>query len=114
MCVDGSTKYSPIDAILRGPGFEWYRSEADEQRKAGQDVLNFVCQKQTLMQSTQRARAMWICTDEQHFCDLLKTKYRVYSCNLRASFSSLAAEKSGCVKYADFFFFVEVLIWVFF
>jgi len=27
-----------------------------------------------------------------------------------ALFSILAAEKSGCVKYADFF--VEVLIWV--
>ena len=30
--------------------------------------------------------------------------------NLRTFFSVLAAEKSGCVKYADFFF-VEVLIW---
>jgi len=29
-----------------------------------------------------------------------------------ALFSLLAAEKSGCVKYADFF--VEVLIWVLF
>jgi len=28
-------------------------------------------------------------------------------------FSILAAEKSGCVKYVDFFF-VEVLIWVLF
>jgi hypothetical protein len=30
-------------------------------------------------------------------------KYRIYSCNLRTFFSSLAAEKLGCVKYADFF-----------
>jgi hypothetical protein len=39
--------------------------------------------------------------------------YRIYSHNLRTFFPSLAAEKSGCVKYADFFFFfcVEVLIW---
>jgi hypothetical protein len=28
--------------------------------------------------------------------------YRIYSRNLRTSFSSLADEKSGCVKYADF------------
>jgi hypothetical protein len=39
-----------------------------------------------------------------------KSEYRIYSHNLRTSFPSLAAEKSGCVKYADFFF-VEVLIW---
>jgi hypothetical protein len=29
--------------------------------------------------------------------------YRIYSRNLHTFFSSLAAEKSGCVKYADFF-----------
>jgi hypothetical protein len=29
--------------------------------------------------------------------------YRIYSHNLRTFFPSLAAEKSGCVKYADFF-----------
>jgi hypothetical protein len=38
--------------------------------------------------------------------------YRIYSHNLRTFFPSLAAEKSGCVKYADFF--VVVLIWVLF
>jgi hypothetical protein len=38
--------------------------------------------------------------------------YRIYSHNLRTFFPSLAAEKSGRVKYADFF--VEVLIWVLF
>jgi hypothetical protein len=37
-------------------------------------------------------------------------KYRICSRNWR-TFFILAAEKSGCVKYADFFF-VEVLIWV--
>jgi hypothetical protein len=31
------------------------------------------------------------------------TKYRIYSRNLRTFFPSLDAEKSGCVKYADFF-----------
>jgi hypothetical protein len=41
-------------------------------------------------------------------------KYRISSRNLRTFFFPiLAAEKSGCVKYADFFF-VEVLIWVLF
>ena len=30
-------------------------------------------------------------------------KYRICSRNLRTFFSILAAEKSGCVKYADFF-----------
>jgi len=29
--------------------------------------------------------------------------YCICSCNLRTFFSILAAEKSGCVKYADFF-----------
>ena len=29
--------------------------------------------------------------------------YRICSSNLRTFFSILAAEKSGCVKYADFF-----------
>jgi hypothetical protein len=31
-------------------------------------------------------------------------KYRICSRNLRTFFSILAVEKSGCVKYADFFF----------
>ena len=43
---------------------------------------------------------------------LLLGNYRICSRNLRTFFSILAAEKSGCVKYADFF--VEVLIWVLF
>jgi hypothetical protein len=30
-------------------------------------------------------------------------KYRICSRNLRTFFSILAAEKSGCLKYADFF-----------
>ena len=30
--------------------------------------------------------------------------YRIFSRNLRTFFSILAAEKSGCVKYADFFY----------
>ena len=30
-------------------------------------------------------------------------KYRICSRNLRTFFPVLAAEKSGCVKYADFF-----------
>ena len=30
--------------------------------------------------------------------------YRICSRNLRTLFSILVAEKSGCVKYADFFF----------
>jgi hypothetical protein len=38
--------------------------------------------------------------------------YRICSRNLRTFFPILAAEKSECVKYADFF--VEVLIWVLF
>jgi len=42
-----------------------------------------------------------------------KNIYRIFSRNLRTFFSILAAEKSGCVKYADFFF-VAVLIWVLF
>jgi hypothetical protein len=29
--------------------------------------------------------------------------YRIYSCNLRTFFSILDTEKSGCVKYVDFF-----------
>jgi hypothetical protein len=33
----------------------------------------------------------------------VKTDYRIYLRNLRPFFPSLAAEKSGCVKYADFF-----------
>jgi len=37
--------------------------------------------------------------------------YRICSRNLRNFFSILAAEKSGCVKYANF---LEVLIWVLF
>jgi hypothetical protein len=41
-------------------------------------------------------------------------KHRIRSRNLCTFFFVLAAEKSGCVKYADFFFFVEVLIWVLF
>jgi hypothetical protein len=44
-------------------------------------------------------------------------KYRQYAVFARVIcalfFSILAAEKGGCVKYADFFF-VEVLIWVLF
>ena len=39
--------------------------------------------------------------------------YRICSRNLSTFFSILAAEKSGCVKYVDFFC-VEVLIWVLF
>ena len=31
------------------------------------------------------------------------SKYRICSRNLRTFFPILAAEKSGCVKYADFF-----------
>ena len=42
----------------------------------------------------------------------VKHNYRICSRNLHTFFSILAAEKSGCVKYADFF--VEVLIWVLF
>ena len=38
--------------------------------------------------------------------------YHICSRNLGTFFSILAAEKSGCVKYADIF--VEVLIWVLF
>jgi hypothetical protein len=30
------------------------------------------------------------------------SEYCIYSRNLRPIFSSLVAEKSGCVKYADF------------
>jgi len=40
-------------------------------------------------------------------------KCRICLRNLRTFFFNLAAEKSECVKYADFFF-VEVLIWVLF
>jgi hypothetical protein len=41
-------------------------------------------------------------------------RYTVFASIICALFFSiLAAEKSGCVKYADFFF-VEVLIWVLF
>jgi hypothetical protein len=40
-------------------------------------------------------------------------RFRIYSHNLRTFFPSLAAEKSGSVKYADFFF-VEVLIFFLF
>ena len=42
-----------------------------------------------------------------------QVNYRTCSRNLRTFFSILAAEKSGCVKYADIFF-VEVCIWVLF
>ena len=39
--------------------------------------------------------------------------YRICSRNLRTFFFSiLAVEKSGCVKYADFF--VDVFFWVLF
>ena len=37
----------------------------------------------------------------QHDVDAV---YRICSRNLRTLFSILGAEKSGCVKYADFFF----------
>ena len=40
------------------------------------------------------------------------TRYRICSRNLRTFFFILTSEKSGCVKYADFF--LEVLIWVLF
>ena len=40
-----------------------------------------------------------------------QVKYRICSRNLRTFFSILAAEKSGYVKYADFF---VVLIWLYF
>jgi hypothetical protein len=40
--------------------------------------------------------------------------YRICTRNLHTFSSILAAEKSGCVKYADFFLCVEVLIWVLF
>jgi len=43
---------------------------------------------------------------------VLEAIYRICSHNLRTFFPILATEKSGCVKYADFF--VEVLIWVLF
>ena len=44
-------------------------------------------------------------------CKLIYIKYRICSRNL-STFFILAPEKSGYVKYADFF--VEVLIWVLF
>ena len=47
------------------------------------------------------------------FINFVITEYLICSCKLRTFFPILAAEKSGCVKYADFFF-VEVLIWVLF
>jgi len=51
------------------------------------------------------------CTEQ---CVLLEVQYyRICSSNLRTFFPILAAEKSGCVKYVEFFF-VEVLIWVLF
>ena len=46
--------------------------------------------------------------------DFYEIRYTVFARVICALFFSvLAAEKSGCVKYADFFF-VEVLIWVLF
>ena len=48
----------------------------------------------------------------EHFYLCFQINYRICSRNLRTFFSTLAAEKSGCVKYADFF--VDVLIWVLF
>jgi len=54
-CVDGSAKHGQKDAVYRGPGFEWFGSEAEKQRKAGQDALEFVCVRQPNMLSTQRA-----------------------------------------------------------
>ena len=47
------------------------------------------------------------------FCEFLREKNTVFSRVICALFFPiLAAEKSGCVKYEDFF--VEVLIWVLF
>jgi len=39
----------------------------------------------------------------EHICTENQNTYRICSRNLRNFFSILAAEKSGCVKYADFF-----------
>jgi hypothetical protein len=41
-------------------------------------------------------------TGERSLVTIWKYIYRIYSHNLRTFFPSLAAEKSGCVKYADF------------
>jgi hypothetical protein len=40
-----------------------------------------------------------------NYCVIINAyyNYRIYSHNLRTFFPGLAAEKSGCVKYADFF-----------
>ena len=47
----------------------------------------------------------YICDILHSFGDTIQkfTYYRICSRNLRTFFSILAAEKSGCVKYADFF-----------
>jgi hypothetical protein len=45
---------------------------------------------------------IWQTETHTSLCQRL-LNYRIYSRNLRTFFSSLAAEKSGCVKYADFF-----------
>ena len=36
-------------------------------------------------------------------CPEISVNYRICSRNLHTFFSIMAAEKSGCVKYADFF-----------
>ena len=42
--------------------------------------------------------------DQMTLCfHLINMNYRICSRNLSTFFSILAAEKSGCVKYADFF-----------
>jgi hypothetical protein len=48
-----------------------------------------------------------------HIHTYIHTHTHTHTYRICALFSILAAEKSGCVKYADFFF-VEVLIWILF
>jgi hypothetical protein len=44
-----------------------------------------------------------LCLQILEVFSFIAVTYRIYSHNLRIFFSSLAAEKSGCVKYADLF-----------
>ena len=75
--------------------------------------------RQRWLQILQSSQHWCVCINVDYFV-IFNKKYTIFvfaqlycicSRNLRTFFSILAAEKSGCVKYADFF--VEVLIWVF-
>ena len=60
----------------------------------------------TLVACVYSPAAYWMGVGMISYCSyhmLLDKEYRICSRNLRTFFSILAVEKSGCVKYVDFF-----------